>query len=168
MDLTFNEKENAFRQECRSWLEANVPKEPLQSGDTGEGFAQHVTDIEHAHICAGHAGYFKAGHAASTGIGDIDFDFFFVELTAAQFGAEFLAGGIGCIVADQGIEHPLLGVEFSLGEHFFAQTLADHGDGNFNQIADDLFDVAANIANFGKFGCLNFQKRGIGETCQAA
>ena len=42
MDLTFNEKENAFRQECRSWLEANVPKEPLQSGDTGEGFAQHV------------------------------------------------------------------------------------------------------------------------------
>lgn len=42
MDLTFNEKENAFRQECRSWLEANVPKEPLQSGDTREGFAQHV------------------------------------------------------------------------------------------------------------------------------
>ena len=42
MDLTFNEKEDAFRQECRSWLEANVPKEPLPSGDTREGFALHV------------------------------------------------------------------------------------------------------------------------------
>lgn len=42
MDLTFNEKEEAFRQECRSWLEANVPKEPLPSGDTREGFALHV------------------------------------------------------------------------------------------------------------------------------
>ena len=42
MDLTFNEKEDAFRQECRSWLEANVPKEPLPSGDTLEGFALHV------------------------------------------------------------------------------------------------------------------------------
>ncbi len=42
MDLTFNEKEDAFRQECRSWLEANVPKEPLPSGDTLEGFALNV------------------------------------------------------------------------------------------------------------------------------
>jgi alkylation response protein AidB-like acyl-CoA dehydrogenase len=42
MDLTFTEKEEAFRQECRSWLEANVPKGHLPSGDTHEGFALHV------------------------------------------------------------------------------------------------------------------------------
>ena len=42
MDLTFTEKEEAFRKECRAWLEANVPKEPLPSGDTREGFALHV------------------------------------------------------------------------------------------------------------------------------
>lgn len=42
MDLNFTEKEEAFRQECRTWLRANVPKEPLPSGDTKEGFALHV------------------------------------------------------------------------------------------------------------------------------
>ena len=42
MDLTFSPVEEAFRYECRSWLEANVPKSPLKSGDTQEGFAQHV------------------------------------------------------------------------------------------------------------------------------
>lgn len=42
MDLTFSESEEAFRSECRTWLEANVPAEPLPSGDTREGFALHV------------------------------------------------------------------------------------------------------------------------------
>lgn len=42
MDLTFSESEEAFRAECRSWLEANVPSTPLPSGDTREGFAAHV------------------------------------------------------------------------------------------------------------------------------
>lgn len=42
MDLTFSESEEAFRAECRTWLEANVPSEPLPSGDTREGFALHV------------------------------------------------------------------------------------------------------------------------------
>jgi alkylation response protein AidB-like acyl-CoA dehydrogenase len=41
MDLTFTDSENAFRQEIRSWLEANVPREPLPSMDTKEGFAAH-------------------------------------------------------------------------------------------------------------------------------
>jgi alkylation response protein AidB-like acyl-CoA dehydrogenase len=42
MDLTFTETEEAFRQEARAWLEANVPKSPMPSGDTREGFAQHL------------------------------------------------------------------------------------------------------------------------------
>ncbi|KPK17870.1 MAG: acyl-CoA dehydrogenase [Myxococcales bacterium SG8_38] len=42
MDLDFTESENAFRQECRDWLEAHVPREPLASGDTREGFSQHL------------------------------------------------------------------------------------------------------------------------------
>ncbi|MEZ5144110.1 MAG: acyl-CoA dehydrogenase family protein [Acidimicrobiales bacterium] len=42
MDLTWTESEAAFRAECRSWLEANVPERPLPSGDTREGFALHV------------------------------------------------------------------------------------------------------------------------------
>ena len=42
MDLTDTESEAAFRAECRAWLEANVPAEPLPSGDTREGFALHL------------------------------------------------------------------------------------------------------------------------------
>ena len=42
MNLTFTPSEAAFRQECRAWLEANVPTENYASGDTREGFFQHV------------------------------------------------------------------------------------------------------------------------------
>lgn len=42
MDLDFTTQENDFRAEARSWLEANVPRAPLPSGDTREGFAAHL------------------------------------------------------------------------------------------------------------------------------
>jgi alkylation response protein AidB-like acyl-CoA dehydrogenase len=41
VDLTFTEEEQAFRANARAWLEANVPRPPLPSGDTREGFALH-------------------------------------------------------------------------------------------------------------------------------
>ena len=41
MDLNYTKEQDAFRQEARSWLEANVPGEPLESFDTREGFDQH-------------------------------------------------------------------------------------------------------------------------------
>jgi alkylation response protein AidB-like acyl-CoA dehydrogenase len=41
LDLTYTVEQQAFRQEARSWLEANVPSEPLASFDTAEGFEQH-------------------------------------------------------------------------------------------------------------------------------
>ncbi len=41
MDLSFNEREEAFRAEARTWLRANVPKDLPPSGTTG-GFAAHV------------------------------------------------------------------------------------------------------------------------------
>jgi alkylation response protein AidB-like acyl-CoA dehydrogenase len=41
MDLTYSEAEQAFRQEARAWLVANVPRDPMPSGDTAEGFALH-------------------------------------------------------------------------------------------------------------------------------
>lgn len=42
MDLTWSDAEDSFRQECRTWLAANVPSSPLPGGDTREGFAAHV------------------------------------------------------------------------------------------------------------------------------
>jgi hypothetical protein len=41
MDLEDSASEKAFRSEARAWLLANVPRQPLPSGDTAEGFALH-------------------------------------------------------------------------------------------------------------------------------
>ncbi len=41
MDLTYTDKQVAFRAEVRDWLAANVPKTPLASFDTAEGFEAH-------------------------------------------------------------------------------------------------------------------------------
>jgi len=42
VNLSFTSVEQAFRADCRAWLEANVPATPLTSHNTREGFAQHV------------------------------------------------------------------------------------------------------------------------------
>ncbi len=41
MDLELSERERAFQAEVRAWLSENVPRRPLPSGDTAEGFALH-------------------------------------------------------------------------------------------------------------------------------
>jgi alkylation response protein AidB-like acyl-CoA dehydrogenase len=41
MDLLYTPAQKAFRAEARAWLEANVPREPLPSFDTAQGFARH-------------------------------------------------------------------------------------------------------------------------------
>lgn len=41
MDLAYTDQQQAFREEVRTWLAANVPAERLQSFDTAEGFSQH-------------------------------------------------------------------------------------------------------------------------------
>jgi alkylation response protein AidB-like acyl-CoA dehydrogenase len=41
MDLTYTLEQDAFRREARAWLEAHVPREPLPSLDTAEGFEAH-------------------------------------------------------------------------------------------------------------------------------
>ena len=41
MNLSYTDRENAFRAEARAWLAANVPSAPLASFDTAAGAAQH-------------------------------------------------------------------------------------------------------------------------------
>ncbi|MFF2131578.1 acyl-CoA dehydrogenase family protein [Streptomyces olivochromogenes] len=41
MDLTLSPADEAFRAEARTWLAAHVPRTPLPSLETGEGFAAH-------------------------------------------------------------------------------------------------------------------------------
>ena len=42
MDLSWTAEQQAFRAEARGWLEANVPADPLPSGDSAAGFAAHL------------------------------------------------------------------------------------------------------------------------------
>jgi alkylation response protein AidB-like acyl-CoA dehydrogenase len=41
MDLTYSAEQDAFRAEVRAWLNEHVPKTPLASFDTAEGFEAH-------------------------------------------------------------------------------------------------------------------------------
>jgi alkylation response protein AidB-like acyl-CoA dehydrogenase len=41
MDLRYTTEQQAFRAQARSWLEANIPEQPLASFDTREGFEAH-------------------------------------------------------------------------------------------------------------------------------
>ena len=41
MDLRYTPEQEAFRREARAWLERNVPKQPLHSFDTKQGFEEH-------------------------------------------------------------------------------------------------------------------------------
>jgi alkylation response protein AidB-like acyl-CoA dehydrogenase len=41
MDLRYTPEQQDFRREARGWLEASVPKEPLHSFDTEQGFEEH-------------------------------------------------------------------------------------------------------------------------------
>ncbi|KOV62495.1 acyl-CoA dehydrogenase [Streptomyces sp. NRRL WC-3618] len=40
--MTWSSAEESFQQEAREWLAANVPRDPLPSGDTRAGFAVHL------------------------------------------------------------------------------------------------------------------------------
>lgn len=42
MTLRFTKKEQAFRRDCRDWLEGNVPSQRLASHNTKDGFDSHV------------------------------------------------------------------------------------------------------------------------------
>ena len=89
-----------------------------------------------------------------------------VELVCAQALAEGLARRDRGACADQRIEHALLGVELRLGGDLLALGVAHEPDARFEQVADDLIDVAADITDFGEFGGLDLDEgraRELGE-----
>ena len=49
-----------------------------------------------------------------------------------------------------------------------AQPLAGHADGDLDEIADDLLDVAADIADLGELGRLDLEERRLGQPREAA
>src|SRR5262249_7178304 len=66
------------------------------------------------------------------------------------------------------VEQALLGLALGAGAHAGATLVADHGDGRFHQVAHDLVDVAADVADLGELGGLDLQERRLGEPGQPA
>ena len=100
------------------------------------------------------------------GVGHVDLDFLVVQQTAPKLRAKALARRRLRRCANQRIKHAILSLGLGLGNHFLATPLAHHADGDLNQIADDLLDIAADITNLGELGGLDLQERRLGQLGQ--
>lgn len=125
-------------------------------------------DVQHADIGARHAGYLEAGHAASAGIAHFDLDLLVVELAVAQLFAETVARRRARRLADERFEHAFLGIDMGARLDVLAHLLAHQADGDLDQVADDLLDVAADIADLSELGRLDLDERRTGKARQAA
>ena len=132
-----------------------------------EGLAQHIVDIDHADMRAGHAGDFEAGHAAAR-VGDLDLDLLVVEFAVAEALAEGVLGGGAGTRADQRVQDALLGLEMRLGADLLALARAHEADARLHEIADDLVHVAADIADLGELGRFHLKEGRVGELGEAA
>jgi hypothetical protein len=123
---------------------------------TAERLAEDVAEIDHGNLGIGHARDFERRHAP--GILHLELDLLFVELARAQGFAERIARR-STRLADQRIEDAFLGAIFRLGLDFAAAALTDLGDADLQEIANDLLDVAPDIADLGELGGLDLDER---------
>ncbi len=68
----------------------------------------------------------------------------------------------------QDVEEALLSVHLGAVFYFLEALFADHIDGNFDQIADHGFNVAADVAHLSKFGGLDLEEGRVGEFGETA
>ena len=136
-------------------------------GAAAAKLAENVADIDGAHLRARHAGNFEHRHAAAASL-HLDLDFLVVEFAVAQFLAEAFARGRARAGADQRIEHALFGRLFGARLHVFTLLLADKRNTDLDQVAHDLLDVAADIADLGEFGGFDLEERRAGKPGEAA
>ena len=71
-------------------------------------------------------------------------------------------------LADQGVEHALLGGQLGLGLDLLALFSRVMVDGDLDQVADDLLDIAADVADLGELGGLDLDEGRLGEPGEAA
>ena len=139
-------------------------------GAAAEGLAEHVADVDRADPSAGHAGDVEHRHAAEPASADLDLDLLVVELAGAQLAAERSRGSAGDAVAPTSASStPLLGAR---ARPWPARPCAcvsrTSADADLDQIADDLLDVAADIADLGELGRLDLEERRAGQLGEAA
>ena len=126
--------------------------------------AEHVGQVDHADIAA-HAGDIHRGRGL---VLNLDLDLDVVHRVLRDPLAEALPGRFGGTVAHQRVEqalHRRLARGFA---HGFATAVFLQPDRLFHQIARDLFDVAADIADFGELGRFHLREGRFGQPREAA
>ena len=142
-------------------------RDAARLGAAAAELAEDVADRDGAHLRARHAGDLEQRHAAAGRL-HLDLDLLVVELAGAQLPAEGLLGGGAGVLADQRVEHALLGRELAracTSLRFFSRVMRDR---DLDEIAHDLLDVAADIADLGELGRLDLEERRAGELGEAA
>ena len=133
-----------------------------------ERLAQHVGEIDHTDLRAGHAGNLEQRLAAAR-LAHFDLDFLVVEFAGAQpFAEAFACRAVGA-AAGQPIDDTILGAVFGLRLHVSAAAFAQLRDADVHQIAHDLLHVAADITHFRELRRFDFQERRLrkfGETAR--
>ena len=156
-----------------------------QLGLLGHDAAENIV---HVHVHAGNIGL-------GLDFFNFNFDDFMLQLAPAQAGANvvladgqlilFFGGELGLLglVAQQdvnwidglfllGVGHQVhqavFHVDFGVAAHLSGMAALDQTDGSLDQIAEDVFHIAAYIADFGEFGGLNLHKGRIHQLGQAA
>src|SRR3546814_2909935 len=82
--------------------------------------------------------------------------------------AETLAGRLAGPLAGQGIEQPLHRRFLGGGAHRLAAAVLLQPHRFLDQVARNLLDVAADIADLGELGCLDLDEGRVGELGEAA
>ena len=136
-------------------------------GAAASELAENVADRDRSHLRARHAGDLEQGHAAAPRL-HLDLDLLVVELAGTQPLAERLFGGSAGILPDQCAHDPFLGGELGARLHVLALPFPRLRDRNLHQVAHDLLDIAADIADLGEFGRLDLEEGGAGHPGEPA
>ena len=99
--------------------------------------------------------------------GDLDLDLDIVHLAGLDPLAEGEAGRLARFLAGQRVEQAGHGGLLRGFAHGFAAALAFQSHRFLDQIADDLLDVAADIADLGELGRLDLDERRVGQLGEA-
>jgi hypothetical protein len=89
----------------------------------------------------------------------LDLDLLVVEFAVAQLPAKRIPRRGARIGSDQRVEHAFLGSKLRSCLDILALAFARLDDRDFNEIANDLFDIAADITDLGEFGGLDLEER---------
>ena len=120
-----------------------------------KGFAQHVTDVDHADLTAGNI----ERRERRRGVGKLDFDLLIVEFVGAQALAKRFARRWLRARANEGIEHALLGILLGHRLDVAALSVAHETDPDLDEVAHDAIDVTPDIADLGEFRRLDLEER---------